>query len=192
VFVPLDLRPESGADHAADHEVDPGTGRAGRDADIRRDPDLQLAQRLAEIDRLLDRAPGPIRYRPLRRAVWRVLLLPVGDVLRKYRRQLDAAKLASKPAEDPDALQAMAYALVARAILGDVSAASLLFDIIEGRPERRRGDACISRCVRGKRSTAADLDPVERARIIATIEAALGKASIGEPGDVQSSPADVG
>jgi hypothetical protein len=180
--MPLDLRPDFGADHGAHHEVDSCTGRAGHNADIRREPGLQLAQRLAEIDRVLDRAPGPIRYRPLRRAVWRALLLPVGDVLWMYRRQLDGAGLTGKPDGDSDALQAMAYALVARAILGDASASSLLFDIIEGRPERRRSDARASPCVRGTRSTAADLNPVERARMIVLLEAALGKASIGEPG----------
>src|SRR5262245_17480850 len=95
------------------------------------DADLRLTQRLAEIDRTLDCASGQIRYRPLRRATWRALLLPIGDVLRLYRRQLDAARLVSKPSEDYDALQAMAYALVARAILGDVKASNLLFDFIE-------------------------------------------------------------
>jgi hypothetical protein len=179
VFVPLDLRPDFGADHGAHHEVDPGTGRACYDTDIRRDPGLWLAQRLAEIDRVLDCAPGPIRYRPLRRAVWRVLLLPADFVLWKFRQQLDAARLGGDHAEDPDALQAMVYALVAKAILGDARASSLLFDIIEGRPERRRCDARTFRCVRGKRSTAAYLDPVERARMIAELEAALRKPSTG-------------
>jgi len=140
-----------------------------------------LAQRLAEIDRVLDRAPGPIRYRPLRRAVWRALLLPVGAVLRMYRQQLEAARLADKPAEDPDALQVMAYALVARAVLGDARATALLFDLIEGRvgrPERRRGDAR-SRHMPRNQGRAPDLDPVERARIIAKLEATLRKASSG-------------
>jgi hypothetical protein len=141
---------------------------------------LRLAQRLAEIDRALDRALGPIRYRPLRRAVWRALLLPAGFVLWTYRRQLAVASMAGTPAEDPDALQTMAYALVARAILGDVRASALLFDLIEGRVARqRRGDARSSGCVQGKRSTAADIDPVERARIIAKLEAVLRKASTG-------------
>jgi hypothetical protein len=178
VFVPLDLQPDFGADHTAGYGVDPRTGRACHDADIHRDPGLRLAQRLAEIDRVLDRAPGPIRYRPLQRAVWRALLLPAGFVLWTYRRQLDTATLSSQPSEDHDALQATAYALVTRAILGDVRASSLLFDMIEGRPERRRGDARTSRCVRGKRG-AGDLNPVERARMIAELEASLRKISTG-------------
>ena len=127
--MPLDLRPDLGAHH----EV-LGAGRAGDDADVRQHPAL----RLAEIDRALDRAPGPIRYRPLRRAIWRALLLPAAFVLWKYRRQLDAAGSAGKPAEDRDALQAMSYALVARAILGDGRAAKLLFDLVDGKPGRRR------------------------------------------------------
>jgi transposase len=86
------------------------------------------------------------------------------------------------PTEDPDALQAMAYALVGRAVLGDVRALALLFDLIEGRVGRsecRRDDARSSRCPKTKHGTAADLDPVERARIIAELEAGLGKASRG-------------
>ena len=174
--VPLDLRPDFGAAH----EVGPGIDGACHDADMPRDPGLRLAQRLAEIDRVLDRAPGPIRYRPLRRAVWRALLLPAGFVLWKFRRQLDAARLGGKPDKDPDALQAMAYALGARAMLGDVRALALLFDLIEGRvgpSEHRRGDASSSGYMHGKGSTAADLDPVERARIIAELHATLRKAS---------------
>jgi hypothetical protein len=120
-----------------------------------------------------------VRERPILRAVWRALLLPAGFVLWKFRSQLDGAKLGSKPAEDLEAVQAMAHALVARAILGDARASSLLFDIIEGRPERRRGDARTSRCVWGKRTTTADLDPVERAGVIAELEAALRKPSTG-------------
>jgi hypothetical protein len=53
----------------------------------------------------------------------------------------------------------------------------LLFDIIEGRPERRRARS--SSEARGKCSTAADIDPVERARMIADLEATLQKASSG-------------
>ena len=136
--MPFDLRPHLGADHAAHRDAELGAGRASDDAGVCRDPSLRLAERLAEIDRALDRAPGPIRYRPLRRAIWRVLLLPADFVLWTYRRQLDAAGSAGKPAEDPDALQAMAYALVARAILGDGRAAKLLFDLVDGRPGRRR------------------------------------------------------
>jgi hypothetical protein len=70
--------------------------------------------------------------------LWRALLLPAGVVLWKYRRQLDDARSARKLTEAPDSLQAMAYALAARAILGDGRAANLLFDLVDGRPSRRR------------------------------------------------------
>jgi hypothetical protein len=180
VSVPLDVRPALGADNVGHHEVDLGAGCASDDADVYRHAVPRLAQQLAEIDRILDRAPGPVRYRPLRRAIWRALLLPAGFVLWTFRRQLDAGRLAGKPAENHDALQAMAYTLVARAILGDMRASALLADLIEGRvgrPKRRRSDARSSRDAQATRNTAADLDPAERARIIAELQAVLGKAS---------------
>jgi hypothetical protein len=126
-----------------------------------------LIARLSELDAMLAEAPPRIRYRPLKRALWRGLLLTVPEL---------AAVLACPPTF-LRAFDLIALRLVWRAVLGNVKAISMVYDIIEGRPERRRGDARSSSWTRGKRSTAPDLDPVERARIIAELEAALGKAS---------------
>jgi hypothetical protein len=155
--MPLDLQSHrltdrvrsSVADRAAHFEAD--ARRQGHAAD---DADVRLAHRLAEIDRALDRAPGPIRYRPLRRAIWRALLLPARYVLWLYRQQLQAgldprtlAAIGRGAFEADDrachqrAIDAMAIALVARAILGDARASALLAERIEGRPAVRRPDA---------------------------------------------------
>ena len=50
-------------------------------------------------------------------------------------------------------------------IKGDVRAVRWIFDVIEVPARATTGDARSSRSVQGKRSTAADLDPVERARM---------------------------
>jgi hypothetical protein len=59
-------------------------------------------------------------------------------------------------------------------------ASALLADLIEGRvgrTERRRSDARSSRDVQATRSAGTDLHPVERARMLEELDAALRKAS---------------
>jgi hypothetical protein len=171
VAMPLDLQPDLLAGCS--------TNRAATAASVGDDLEGRLAHCLAEIERALDSAPARARESPIRRAIWRALLLPAGFVLWAFRQQLDADRLGGKPAEDPDALQAMAYVLVARAALGDVRAASMIFDMIEGRPSVRHGDTR-SRQHRPLNQPV-ELAPEERARMIAELEAALGKASTGQP-----------
>jgi hypothetical protein len=118
---------------------------------------LSLADRLRLIDQAIETAPGRIRLHPIRRSLWRWLLMPTNVVL-------SLAVLLASP--QPEALlglpaslsafDAIALRVVARACRGDVCAARLIFDWIEGRPERRRGDARSSRHVRGERITAED------------------------------------
>jgi hypothetical protein len=146
--VPLDLHP------AVDRDPD----RPVRPLEQADQAKAAFAARLAAIEReieaVLDRAPGPIRFLPLRRAIWRALLLPARYVLWLYRQQLQAgldpptlATIGREAFEAHDragqqrAMDAMAIALVARAILGDARATALLADRIEGRPAARRPDA---------------------------------------------------
>src|SRR5262245_46088308 len=92
--VPLDLR-------SADRQTNRPDGLSDRRADgpdpIARpleQAEATFAARLAELERqieaVLDRAPGPIRFMPLRRALWRALLMPARYVLLLYRQQLQA------------------------------------------------------------------------------------------------------
>ena len=146
--VPLDLQP------ALDRDPE----RPVRPREQADQAKAAFAARLAELEReieaTLDRAPGPIRFLPLRRAIWRALLLPARYVLWLYRRQLQAsldpttlaaigrgAFEADDCAGQQRAMDAMAIALVARAVLGDPRAVAELFVQIEGRPGRRRPDA---------------------------------------------------
>jgi hypothetical protein len=175
--VPPDLRP---ADRPMDRPTSPRR-EVDRRAD-RPDPaarpleqaeakvafEARLAKLEVEIEAVLDCAPGPIRFLPLRRAIWRALLLPARYVLWLYRQQLKAGleprtlAAISRGAFEADdcagqqrALDAVAIALAARAALGDARAVAELFDYIEGRSGRRRSDA---------RSTPQqiDLEPIVR------------------------------
>src|SRR5262249_14332633 len=137
--VPLDLR-------SADRQTNRPAGLSDRRAD-RSEPvartleqaDAAFEARLAGIERAieatLDRAPGPIRFQPLRGAMWRALLLPARYVLWLYRQQLQAgldprtlAAIGRGAFEADDcaghrrAMDAMAIALVARAALVDARA----------------------------------------------------------------------
>jgi hypothetical protein len=159
--VPLDLRP---ADRQTNRPAELSDQRADRPDPIARpleqadQANAAFAARLAglerEIEAVLDRAPGRIRFLPLRRAIWRALLLPARYVLWLYRQQqqasLDPTALAAigrgafeadDRAGQQQVIDAMAIALVARAALGDARAVAELFDQIEGRPGRRRPDA---------------------------------------------------
>jgi hypothetical protein len=127
--------------------------------DTPREP-LSLADRLRLVDQVLETAPGRIRLHPIRRSLWRWLLMPANIVVAL------AALLASPQAEalrrlpaSLSALDAIALRVVARACRGDVRAARLIFDWIEGRPARRRGDARYSPYVQGKRTTGTHADP---------------------------------
>lgn len=87
-----------------------------------------LEARLAVIEAALEAAPGRIRYRPLRRAIWRALLLTHHEV----------CWLRANPPATLPSLDLIALALVDRACCGNVKAGALLFDLVEGRPGRRR------------------------------------------------------
>ena len=86
--------------------------------------------RLAEIDRALEAAPPAIRFRPLIRAIWRALLLTSGEL----------AALAARP-DSLATFDRVAITLIGRAVRGDVKAAGMLADMIEGKPGLRCGDA---------------------------------------------------
>jgi hypothetical protein len=100
-----------------------------------------LAQ--AEIEQALGGAPR-VRENSLRRALWRSLLLPAGDVLRAYLAGLDLWKATRRPTQrrachplrrpPGDGL----YVVITWAILGDMRASALVADLIEGRVGRRR------------------------------------------------------
>jgi hypothetical protein len=87
-----------------------------------------LAVRVAEIDLWLDSTPGRIRFRPLLRAIFRALVLTVPEL----------HFLLSCPPPNLGPLDLMALQLVGRAAQGDLKAVRRLFDLIEGRPRRRR------------------------------------------------------
>jgi hypothetical protein len=155
------------ADRRADRRPDP-VARPLKQAEAKAAFEARLAELEREIEAVLDRAPGPIRYRPLRRALWRALLLPARYVLWLYRQQLQAgldprtlAAIGRGAFEADDcagrqrAMDAMAIALVARAVLGDARAAARLFDRIEGRPGPRRPD-------RSSDPPPMDLEPIVR------------------------------
>src|SRR5262245_18112983 len=123
--VPLDFQPAVG--HDADRPIRPLEQAEADAAFVAR-----LAAIEREIEATLDRAPGGIRFLPLRRAIWRALLLPARDVLWLYRQQLQAgldprtlAAIGRGAFEADDcaghqrAVDAMAIALLARAVLGD-------------------------------------------------------------------------
>ena len=90
---------------------------------------LKGADATLEPELAADASPLPerLRYRPLGGAAWRLLMLPVGAVVR----------LRGHPALMP--IDVIALALVDRALGGNIRAAKLLFDLIEGpsaaRPE---------------------------------------------------------
>jgi hypothetical protein len=86
--------------------------------------------RLAKIDCDLDSAPPAIRFRPLVRATWRALLLTPAEL----------ASLVARP-EGLATFDRLAVTIVGRAVLGDLKAAGILADMIEGKPDLRRGDA---------------------------------------------------
>jgi hypothetical protein len=159
--VPLDLQPA--VDRDPDRPVRPLEQAEAKAA---------FEARLAELERVieatLDRAPGPVRFLPSRRAIWRALLLPAPYVLWLYRQQLQAgldprtlAAIGRGAFEADDrachqrAIDALAIALVARAALGDARAVAELFDRIEGRPGPRRPD-------RSSDPPPMDLEPIVR------------------------------
>ena len=159
--MPLDLQPAVGRD--SDRPV-----RPLEQAEAKIAFEARLAKLEFEIEAALDHAPGRIRFLPLRRAIWRALLLPARYVMWLYRQQLqaglDPAALAAigRGAFEADdcagqhrALDAMAIALVARTALGDARAVAELFVQIEGRAGRRRPDASFDR-------PPADLEPIVR------------------------------
>lgn len=86
-----------------------------------------LAPKLEAIEALLECAPGRIRYRPLRRALWRALLLSAVEV----------RWLRANPPASLGPLDLIALALVDRACAGNMKASKLVLDQIEGRPHRR-------------------------------------------------------
>jgi len=145
--MPLDARPAARPD--TDAVFDAGAELAERAAF-----EVRLAALERDIETTLDRTRGSVRYSPLRRAVWRQLLLPARYLLHVYREQLkadlaptvlrelgEAARVAGDRGAYGRALDAMAIALVARAALGDARAIAEVFVQIEGRPGRRRPDA---------------------------------------------------
>jgi hypothetical protein len=120
--MPLDTRP--GFRSAAD----PAPAAASPTPNVQH---LWLA-RLAEIERALAAAPDRIRHSPVRRALWRALLMPVGELFR--RRRLGTMLPLHG---EPGCLDGLAEVLVAKACTGDVRAVRLLFDLIEGKPRGR-------------------------------------------------------
>lgn len=93
-----------------------------------------------------------VAERPATDALLAVLLKPRDVVLREYAAGLDRFRnLMANPGteslqdhlgrplgEGPAAIEAMAYAMAAKGLLGDMQAASLIMDRIEGRPGQRK------------------------------------------------------
>jgi hypothetical protein len=112
-----------------------------------------ISARLAAIDAVLGSAPWRVRELPVRRALWRFSLLDVAELALLYA-VLSASAKAGR-ADPSTALSAGATAsvfaslstldaivvrVVGKALLGDMRAISWICDVIEGRPERCRGD----------------------------------------------------
>jgi hypothetical protein len=121
-----------------------------------------------------------IRDRPAQDALWGVLMRPRDTILRDYRAAL-ATWAASDPAGSggdmglleavtggPSGIEALATAQVAKAILGDATAAQAVMDRIEGKAMGRKPDD----------GEAADA----RATMVAGIEAVV-RAMNTQPGD---------
>ena len=158
--VPLDLQP------ALDRDPERPVRALEQAEQVNATFAVRLAAIEREIEATLDHAPGPIRFLPLRRAIWRALLLPARYVLWLYRQQLQAgldppalAAVGRGKAHDcagqQRAMDAMAIALVARAVMGDARAITLLAERIEGRPGPRRPD-------RSAAPPPMDLEPIVR------------------------------
>jgi hypothetical protein len=153
-------------------------------------PAARLTARLAVIDAVLSSAPRRIRELPVRRTLWRFLLLDIAklslllSLLPKPAKGAEADPSIGLREEATSSLQSSLTALdmivlrlVGKALLGDVRAMSCIFDVIEGRTERRRRDASRSRYVQGRRDIKGSVDPSERARMIAELEAVLQRVS---------------
>jgi hypothetical protein len=128
--------------HAALHP-DTYAGDPDRPFEVCRDREadlevLRLAQRLAEIDRALDqRRARSVTGRYAVRSGERCSCQPASSCGSTDGNSTPPA-WPTGPPRIMTRIQAMAYALVARAILGDGRAAKLLFDLVDGRPGRRR------------------------------------------------------
>lgn len=100
---------------------------------------LPLADQLRLIDRRLEAAPGRVRLHPIRRSLWRWLLMPADVVM------VLADLLASPQTEvllllpvPIGTLDEMTLRVAAHGLVVDMKAISIICDMIEGRPIRRR------------------------------------------------------
>lgn len=109
----------------------------------------QLAVLAADKRRFLDAA------HPIKDALNLALQQPAGVLLKRYAETLDAFRKATQAAPDSDdpterplsadldqrpAIIAFTETQVAKALLGDLQAAALISDRVEGKPGQRRGD----------------------------------------------------
>lgn len=142
---------------------------------------LPIARRLDELER--DKRRYLIEQSPFTQALWLALLKPAGDVMRAHMslRSLMEGAATAQPSDEPGerdpnavpAIQAVAEAMVAKAMAGDGKAADMIADRIEGKPGNRKGDVDPELARRS----------AEMAGLIEGVVRGMTQVAINRPGD---------